>query len=467
MSGRNRWIGVGIIVGAVVVRVAAILVLQSHHVPHSTYEHGEIAASIVEGRGFSMRFLGAEGLTSQQAPAYPYIVAAAYALGGVERPEALLILQLGQAVLAGLMVLGVLRLASWVIPDHPTAILTAAAIAAFHPTLIYAATMVQVALLAATLLVWVLVWAARAGGSGSYRDASAAGALLALTALTDPILGLVGLGAAAAIFIGRPSEAPNRRRAWTLTAAMFGVALVGVTPWTIRNAMVHGEFVPVKSTFGYAFWQGNCSITQGTDKVVRSSVDDILSAPGAASDLATYNQTLWRARHKAGYIDDVAFTNEFKAYLGTLPEPERSRVLLRMALVEIRDDPGRYARLCARRMQYFWLFDESNPRTRDPLYRASHIGLTLMAAFGLALATPGARRRLAPLVITALTLAMFHSLTIVSARFHIPIEPLMAVWAGAGVAGLAARWPARSGSPDSISVAAGQVEGVGIVGRLG
>lgn len=467
MSGRSRWIGVGIIVGAVVVRIAAILVLQSHHVPHSTYEHGEIAASIVEGRGFSMRFLGAEGLTSQQAPAYPYIVAAAYALGGVETPEALLILQLGQAVMAGLMVLGVIRLASWVIPEHPAAVLTAGAIAAFHPTLIYAATMVQVALLAATLLVWVLVWAARAGASGSYRDASAAGALLALTALTDPILGLVGLGAAAAIFIGRPNEAPSRRRAWALTAAMFGVALVGVTPWTIRNAVVHGEFVPVKSTFGYAFWQGNCSITQGTDKVVRSSVDDILSAPGAASDLATYNQTLWRARHKAGYIDDVAFTNEFKAHLGRLPEPERSRVLLRMAMVEIRDDPGRYAQLCARRMQYFWLFDESNPRTRDPLYRASHIGLSLMAAFGLALATPEMRRRLAPLVITALTLATFHSLTIVSARFHIPIEPLMAVWAGAGVAGLAARWPARSGSPESISVAAGQVEGVGIVGRLG
>ena len=467
MSGRSRWVGVGIIVGAVAVRIAAILVLQSHHVPHSTYEHGEIAASIVEGRGFSMRFLGAEGPTSQQAPAYPYIVALAYAVGGVEQPSALLLLQIGQAFLGGLLVLGVIRLASWVIPDYPAAILTAAAIAAFHPTLIYAATMVQVALPAATLLVWVLVWAARAGASGSYRDASAAGAILALTALTDPILGLVGLGAAAAIAIGKPSEGPSRRRASVLTAAMFGVAVAGITPWVIRNAIVHGEFVPIKSTFGYAFWQGNCSITEGTDKVVRPSVDRILEAPGAASNLATYNQTLWKARHEAGYIDDIAFTDEFKAYLGTLPEPERSRVLLRSVLGEIRADPGRYVRLCVRRMQYFWLFDESNPRTRDPLYRASHLGLTLMAGLGLALAVPGTRRRLAPLVITSLALATFHSLTIVSARFHIPIEPLMAIWAGAGVAGLRARWPARIGESRSVGVAARHVEGVGVVGRLG
>jgi hypothetical protein len=28
--------------------------------------------------------------------------------------------------------------------------------------------------------------------------------------------------------------------------------------------------------------------------------------------------------------------------------------------------------------------------------------------------------------------AAFHTLTIVSARFHLPLEPLMAVWAAAG-----------------------------------
>ncbi len=41
-------------------------------IPHSTYEHGEIAANLLAGRGFSVRYLGADGPTSQQAPAYPF-----------------------------------------------------------------------------------------------------------------------------------------------------------------------------------------------------------------------------------------------------------------------------------------------------------------------------------------------------------------------------------------------------------
>ena len=78
-----------IIALAIAVRVAAVLVLRNHEVPRSTYEHGEIAANLLAGRGFSMQFLGADGPTSQQAPVYPFIVAAAYAIGGVEHAAGL------------------------------------------------------------------------------------------------------------------------------------------------------------------------------------------------------------------------------------------------------------------------------------------------------------------------------------------------------------------------------------------
>ena len=386
MSGGSRWIAWGLVVAAILARVAAVVVLQSHHVPRSTFEHGEIAASIVAGRGFSMRFLGAEGPTSQQAPIYPAIVALAYAVGGVEQPRALLLLELSQALLGGVLVLGVLQLTRWVVPDRPAAAWTAAALAAFHPTLVYAATYVQVAELAATLVVWTLVWAARAADSRSIRDAVVVGALLALAALTDPILSLVGVGVLIALAGSERAERTGRRGTIFLGAVVVLTAAVGISPWVARNALVHGEFVPIKSTFGYAFWQGNCAISEGTDKVLRASVDGILEAPGATADLSTLNATLWRARHEAGYIDDVAMSNEFKRHLGTLSEPERSRVLLRMATAEIKANPLRYPRLCLRRFQYFWLFDETNPKTRVWIYRASHLGLTALALAGLTLA---------------------------------------------------------------------------------
>src|SRR4051812_23169865 len=142
----DRRLVLGLIGLAVAVRVAAVLVLQSHTVPRSTYEHGEIAANLVAGRGFSVRFLGVEGPTSQQAPAYPFFVAGAYAVGGVGTPSSLLMLELGQAVVGGLLVAAVLALAREVAPGSPRVGRLAALIVALHPTLVYAATHVQVAL---------------------------------------------------------------------------------------------------------------------------------------------------------------------------------------------------------------------------------------------------------------------------------------------------------------------------------
>src|SRR5258707_499709 len=173
----RRWIW-GLIVLGTLTRGAAVLVLRSHEVPHSTYEHGEIAANLLAGRGFSVRFLGAEGPTSQQAPMYPALVAAAYAIGGVGTPRSLLILELGQAALGSLLVRFVVRLAAEVARGRPRVATLAGLIAAIHPTLVYSATHVQVASVASTLLAACLARAYRAGRTGSGRDAIAAGGFL-------------------------------------------------------------------------------------------------------------------------------------------------------------------------------------------------------------------------------------------------------------------------------------------------
>jgi hypothetical protein len=139
-------------------------------------------------------------------------------------------------------------------------------------------------------------------------------------------------------------------------------------------------------------------------------------------------------------------------------------VLFRTATAEIEADPMRYARLCLRRFRYFWLFDETNPKTRVAIYRVSHLCLTGLALAGLLAASPAARRRLAPTIASAAALSVFHALTIVSARFHVPIEPLMAVWAGAGVSGLhVPRWLRAFQS----TATADHVERIGVVSRLG
>ena len=67
MMNRQYRQDAGLVLLAIAVRAGAVLILQSHLVPRSTYEHGEIAANLLAGHGFSVRFLGALGPTSQQS----------------------------------------------------------------------------------------------------------------------------------------------------------------------------------------------------------------------------------------------------------------------------------------------------------------------------------------------------------------------------------------------------------------
>src|SRR4029077_766018 len=118
-------------------------------------------------------------------------------------PEALLLLEPSQAALVGLLVLGVLRLARLVAPSRRWPAWIAGLMVALHPTLVYAATHVQVASLGTTLLVWTLALAYQTGTTGRNRDAVLTGGLLALLALTDPILTRAAAGIAWAIWLGR------------------------------------------------------------------------------------------------------------------------------------------------------------------------------------------------------------------------------------------------------------------------
>ena len=146
-------------------------------------------------------------------------MAVAYAIGGVGTPRALLILELGQSVLGGLLAWGVMRLAREAAPQCPIMAAVAGLIAAVHPTLVYAATHVQVAGLGATLLVWALTWGYRTGVTGRPRDAAITGVLLGVLALTDPILSMAMVGIGWAIWMGRRGR---ERRPSRVVAADLG-----------------------------------------------------------------------------------------------------------------------------------------------------------------------------------------------------------------------------------------------------
>ena len=380
-------------------------------------------------RGAASR-CGSWGPTGRPPSKRPFIPRSSRSLieiGGVDTPGALLLLEASQAALGGLLVLGVLRLARLVAPSRPWLAWTAGLIVALHPTLVYAATHVQVALLGTTLLAWTLALAYQTGSTGRDRDAVFTGGLLALLALTDPILTIAAAGVAWAVWLGRTRRPGRLRSSVRLISLVAITALAGTSPWLLRNATrprrIRRDQEHVR--LRVLARQLHSRAKERTRSCGRPSSESSTELQSGSS-LEDWNRTIWAARHEAGYIDDIALTRDDYRRLGSVSEPERSRILFRRALAELEADPARYGRLCLRRLRYFILFDETNPKSRILAYRVPHLGLTLLAGFGLVLAGPALRRRLMPTILTAALIVVFHTLTIVSARFHIPIEPLLA-----------------------------------------
>jgi len=395
------------------------------------YEHGEIARNLIEGRGFSVRLLGTWGLTSQQAPFVPFLLAGCYAVAGAGTSTANHLFFAIQAVEGGVLAAGAIALAARFFSRSGWAILAGLGVAVYPP-LVYSGTHIQVVATATALLVWVFVALYDLREFRKPRDAIFAGVLMGLLALTDPILALAGVGATIAwIAIDRPkhrTEAISLARLWALLVIVsFGVLL----PWSIRNWHVHGRPVFVKSTFGYAFWQGNNRLSSGTDKVVRESVDAALAEPSGG--LSGLHDQLWKARHEAGCVDDIALSVEAKKTLGKLPEAERSAELMRRARADLAAEPGRDAKLCLRRLGYYLWFDDTNPKTATAFYRIPHGGLSIGAVAGLVTMGSVMRRKMAFMIIAFGLVAAFHALTITAPRFHLPWEPAMIVWSVAGM----------------------------------
>ena len=446
MNGSRRTIGLLVLgILALALRVWVVLALTGEHARPLAYEHGQIAENLLAGRGFSIEFLGTEGPTSQQAPFYPLLLATVYGCLGVDTPGAILAVQLLQCLAGTGLVLAVVWLSWSLVPNRPGVGWVAGLGAAVYPTHLYMVTHLQVAVWAALLLTLLLAvvvspqWRATTGG------AILAGCLAGCLLLVEPILALAMPICALAFWLAEGSgswKARFRLAPLGRVALIASLAALIIAPWTVRNLVVHGRPLFIKSTFGYAFWQGNNPISWGTDKIPKRSAERIrLEHDGSLSGI---DRAMWEARHETLYIDDVVLKPTGYREFASLSEPERSRLLGRRAWQFVRAEPGRYGLLCVQRLRYFLLFDETNPKAANRVYRGATAVWLVLAVIGL-LVSRVQWRTLWPTYAIFAAVTLFHTLVITSVRFRIPLEPFSFVWAAMAVAPLAARlMPRRS-----------------------
>jgi 4-amino-4-deoxy-L-arabinose transferase-like glycosyltransferase len=180
-------------------------------------------------------------------PLYPYFIGVFSLLGGLAA------VKVAQALVSALLVPAVGRLGASVF--SPEAGLAAAAIAAFYPELVWFSAHFWVETVFTVLLWWGFERLVAADGRGSLGAAIVAGLLFGMAVLARETV-LYFLPLAAAWLAGRRPGGAARGAAFLLAAVL------AVAPWTLRNWVVYGAFVPVSTAGALNLWQGNALVSR-------------------------------------------------------------------------------------------------------------------------------------------------------------------------------------------------------------
>jgi 4-amino-4-deoxy-L-arabinose transferase-like glycosyltransferase len=381
-------------------------------------EFALLAQNWLSGQGF--KFSEAAGPAIYRGPGYPLLLVGVLLVFDQLFPSVVVVHSLVGALVCP-VVFGIGKRAF-----GSAAGLTAAALAAIHPLLIWYTPRLRYEILLTLLLALAIYWAIRATQTGARPDWLAAGLFFGLTALVNQIalpLGLLVLGGLALTGYRRQflrnSAISGKLGALSALIAMSAIIL----PWTVRNYQVSGQIVPVHSGLIMQFVKGNYEFAHYQEAPLRSVQLDAMSAAYVVDLL------------------DLAPGQDVRT-LGV------DQQLAPYALAAIRQEPGAIVVKTVAQIPRFWYLSETPTKSW---------ALALVQACFLLPALVGAgyawqrRRRDPPLLIALLTPIIYFNLvyaaTHVEGRYATPIIPFVVVLAAAGLLALVAagarRWPAR------------------------
>ncbi len=336
-------------------------------------------------------FLGLEPQLTGHPPGYPLFLAPFLAVGGDLGLSLARWATIAVSALAPVLTYRVaIRLRA-----TRTAALIAGALVALDPMMIYfGARLMSESLFCALALGFLYAWLS-AWESGRRRAAALAGVLGGAASLTRGTMLPFG-GVLALVALWRRREQPR----WAALVAVCGLCWAGtIAPWTARNWTVYHRFVPISVQGGWNFYEG---LTVDPDQVRHARAE-------AMGDEA-----------RSLGLDTVGADAYFAA----------------KAEKEIAADPLWFARLCAVKAARFWRLAPEPPHGQGVRLAAGAFTLVLFsgALLGLraAMKATGAWFALAWVAHLNLLHAVFAS----NLRYRLPVEPLVAVLAGLGLAAL-------------------------------
>jgi 4-amino-4-deoxy-L-arabinose transferase-like glycosyltransferase len=366
------------------------------HLPRNGYL--QIATHLVNGEGYSttnlLTYYKVDGIvpTAARSPAPVLVFAGALWLLGTHWYYPLLLLAWclsGVVAVAAYWIAGRASGREWV--ALWTGVVFAGHLSEMLVTTTYA--IASEPLFAACLSVYMVLFI-RSVDRRSVAMAAAAGAMLALAALSRPTVILLPVVSVGWMLL------QHRTRGLGMSLAFVLAFVVLLLPWVVRNNRVFGEPIVTTTLGGFVLYRHNGMIEEGTYH------------PGYT--LGEFEQKVRRLTNAAGRP------------LESFTEPELSALLYGEGRRIIQTYPWRYVTLSALRTVWIW-YNENSGRG---LYAVQNFLIYLLALGGLVYAWRSREPVYLLLLAHIAYFVAFHSAINVQYRFIGPIMPYMILLAG-------------------------------------
>lgn len=352
------------------------------------WEMGRVGRAIATGHGFSNPFDGLTGPTAWEPPLYPYVIGGIFKLFGVYSNLSAIVLLLINSIFSALTSIPIFLIGRRCFGEKVA--VWAAWFWTLFPYVMYWCTRWVWETSLSALLLTTIFWLAL---DFENRDGIKLwlrfGFLWAIAVLNSPVLAsflpISGLWA----WFHRSKKGKPSLGGVVLASAIFIACL---TPWTIRNYRVFGKFFFVRNNFGEELRLGNGPWADGTWMYYLHPSSNVFA-------LQQYRQ----------YGE--------KAYI---------EMRKQQAVNFIREDWGRFARLCMKRFIYYW----DGPPRADAWWieqgRHSFLLATSVLLFwGLARAVRKRKPGAGLFLLLFLTFPDVYYVVFPHPRYRHPLEPLI------------------------------------------
>lgn len=387
-----------ICVMAFFIRLAVFLWANERNLIQS-FEYETLATNLINGRGFTLELFETT-YHAAVAPLFPLLCALVYILFG-HNVAYVVILQIGLNVLTCFFVF---RIGDRIFSRK--AGLLSAALLAVHPGMVvYSSIKLHSLSLTACLFSATIFLILMTYDRQSVKNQSILGVVMGLAILDRPTICLFIPFALfwLCIFI------KNRKEQFLLLLRISSIVVIILLPWVTRNYLVFHRFIFIQSNQWGGLWLGN--------------------NPNASGG----------ARLPSGKTVVESAPEEFKNKLYSLGELGQVQLFKDSFLSFVRNNPSQFVGLTAKKFMYFWWFSPQSgiryPKNWLLIYKVFYSAIALFALIGMVRAFSSASSRKFAVLILALflSISIAHSFYYTDGRHRWGIEPLMLVFASAGM----------------------------------